>query len=398
MNTKIPVFKQITKLLDSNIIRGLSHDYNINKHNKGLDFTSHLNTMLFSQLGGIQSLRDITNILKSTGNKSIFLGIKRVMSKSSLAYHNANKPWEIFQDIYMQHYAKYSKELRLPRKKLNNIKKKILIIDSSMVTLCASIFDWAPYYQAKGGIKLHTILNYHTFLPEIIVVGSGKTGDNTTAREINIPNPKNALIVGDKAYSDTRLLKHWDDNGVMFVVRAKSPKHIKSIPVREIELPDGAPDNILIDEVMSFVGQDTTKNYKNEIRRVVVYDPQEDRTFDFWTNNLIWTAEDIADIYQARWNIETFFKNVKQNLNIKSFLGTSSNAVMIQIWISMIVMLLLTIIRNLAKKGWPLSNIVVLLKLLLLNYQDLSDIINRKSGKDPPNINWENGVQTALLL
>jgi len=398
MNTKIPVFKQITKFLDSNIICNLAQDYEINKYNKGLDFTSHLYTMLFSQIGNIQSLRDITNILQSTKRKSIFLGIQRVMSKSSLSNHNANKDWEIFRDIYVQHYYKYSREIRLPRKKLNNIKKKILLVDSSMITLCAALFKWAPYYQAKGAIKLHTFLNYDTFLPELIVIGSGKEPDNHAAINIAVPYPKNTLIVGDKAYSDTKLLRYWDSFGVTFVVRAKAPKYVRSISVRELELPEGTPDSILIDEVMVFDGQHTPKQYPKEIRRVVVYDSEEDRTFDLWTNNFTWTAEEISDIYAARWDIETFFKAVKQNLNIKSFLGTSPNAVMIQVWTSMIAMLLLAIIKKQSKIGWSFSNLVVLLKMLLLNYEDLSDIINRKTGKDPPGKNTEIWVQSRLSL
>lgn len=265
-----------------------------------------------------------------------------------------------------------------------------------MITLCASIFDWAHYYHKKGAIKLHTVLNYNTNLPEIIVLGSGTTGDNIAA--IDIPMPKNSIVVGDRAYSDTKLLACWDYDGVYFVVRAKSPQYISSVQVQELELPEGTPDSIIIDEVMNFTGQHTPKQYPKQIRRTVVYDSKEDRTFDLWSNNFTWTAEEISELYKARWEIETFFKTVKQNLNIKSFMGTSLNAVLIQVWASMIVMLLLTIIRLRAKKAWSMSNLVVLLKMLLLNQEDLFDIVNRKGGKDPPVKNDEFGIQGRLLL
>jgi len=241
------------------------------------------------------------------------------------------------------------------------------LLDSSTISLCLSLFDWAKYKTTKGAIKLHTLLNYDGHLPSYIHISNGKVADNIAAA--SMPIQGRSVVVADRFYQDFSLLYNWDSIGAFFVVRSKS--NLQYTSIKENELPDNRHQHILIDEVIELEGNISAKKYPKRLRRIAVYDAKEDRVIELLTNNFIWTANTISELYKARWQIEIFFKEIKQLLKIKSFLGTSENAVMIQVWTVMITILMLKYLRKIAQYHWNLSNLVSFLRLNLFVKIDL---------------------------
>jgi len=390
MDSKISLLGQIIKLLDKNIIRSLISQHKINKFTKGIDFQTHLVCMLFSQLGNVNTLRDISNILKSQLGRINHLGIKRIPAKSTLSYINSTRSWIIYKDLYYSLLDRLSKDLKLKKSKFK-IRNSIYLLDSTLISLTLSVFDWAPYRQRKGALKIHTLLDYNNHLPKYIVISDGETHDKKAAEQIELE--KGSIIVADRAYLSSELFYLWDKAGVKFLVRSKDT--IKYKVIKERELNANQSDNILLDEEIKFVGQQTSKNYPKKLRRVVVYDADKNSTVILLTNNFYWTANTISQLYKARWQIEIFFKEIKQHLQIKTFLGTSFNAVMIQIWSTMISILLLKYIKNKAKDGWQLSNLIAVIRMNLLTYGDLWSILESVRAK-PPKID-ENRIKLTLF-
>lgn len=380
MSTKIPIFKQITSLIDNNILRTVINKYQANKYKKSITFTSYFYTLIFSQLANLQSLRDISHILRGIKGFSNHMGIQKVPSKSSISYFNANTPWQIFKDIYDELRHTYAKQLKISPSKLK-IKTKITILDSSVITLCASIFNWAKYTSIKGAVRLHTGLDYDTLLPEYLDITDGKVGEPQAIFLSSFE--KHSVVIADRGYRDTKLFKLWEEMGVNFIVRTQGPHLIFSETVRELELPEDASQSILLDEVVRFSGPRTKSNYTKEIRRVVIYNAENGTELNLMTNNFSWTAEEISELYKARWSIEEFFKELKQGLNVKSFLGTSANAVQIQIWCAMIVLLLLRIMKKQSQAVWYMSNLITFIRMVLFQHDNLTELLDTV-GRAPP--------------
>jgi hypothetical protein len=223
------------------------------------------------------------------------------------------------------------------------------------------LFDWAKYKTAKGAVKMHTLLDYDGNLPAYINITDGKTADNKGAYDI--PLLKGSVIVADRFYNDFPLLNIWDSNGVSFVVRHKENLLFKSI--KENQLPENRHQHILKDEIIELTGVQSTGKYPKKLRRVTIWDDKNQQVIELITNQFNWTANTIGELYKSRWQIEIFFREIKQLLHIKSFIGTSENAVMIQIWTAMITILILKALKAMAKYGWHLSNLVAFIRLNL---------------------------------
>lgn len=234
---------------------------------------------------------------------------------------------------------------------------------------------------AKRGLSTCTQFNLSDWLPQFIHITNGKVGDNIGAYYV-LPR-KGSVIVADRGYCDTSLLHDWDSSGICFVVRLRRDLHYSRLG--EFEQPDEGEQNILIDEAIQFSGEDTSRNYTHPIRRVVVYDKKTmQEPIELLTNNAKWSAETVAALYKARWDIEIFFKTIKQLLRVKSFVGTNANAVYTQIWTAMIAVLLLRMLKAQSKFAWHMSNLVSFLRLNLFNKIDLWKWLNEPFEKPPP--------------
>ncbi len=385
----ITLFSQIISKLDRMSFNKLVKDRSSNKHSKGFDSWNHLVSMLFCQFAKSQSLRDITQGLRSaTGNLS-HLGMQQAPSKSNLAYQNKHRDWHLFKDYYYALLSHLGQQAGFKQVRFK-IKSKIFLLDATTISLCLDLFDWAKYRTAKGAVKMHTLLDYDGNLPAFVHVTDGKTADNKGAQ--NIPFVKGSVIVADRFYQDFHLLNIWDSNDVFFVVRHKDKLLFKTIT--ENTLPEKRVQNILKDEWVNLLGQQTHEKYPKRIRRIAVWNEEHKQTIEILTNHPTWSAQTIAELYKSRWQIEIFFREIKQLLHIKSFIGTSQNAVMIQIWTALITILVLKALKAMAKYGWYLSNLVAFIRLNLFAKIELQYWLdNPFVGHDqPPDQNKIQGV------
>lgn len=350
---------------------------------KGFDSWTHLISMLFLQIAKCESLRDIANGLRSSAGNLNHLGVSRAPSKSSISYGNINRDWELFQNFYFALFDHLKGSFMGNRSPKLRIKNKVYAIDSTLVSLCMEVFDWAKYRQTKGAIKIHTVLDYDGLLPVFAVVTDGKKHDVIAARGISFP--RGSVLLMDRAYLDYRLLADLDSNGVFFVTRTKTTTAYTVVETRKI--PPNV-NNITADLTVSFSGQQAAQKYGKVLRVVRFEDPDTGKTLEFITNNFVWAASTIAMLYKQRWMIEIFFKQLKQHLKIKSFVGISENAVMIQIWTAMIAILLLKYLQLRSKYAWNMSNLVasirinLLVKMGLWNWLD--DPFAGKAEEGPP--------------
>jgi hypothetical protein len=387
--SNITLFSQIIRKLDRMSFNKLVKNHGSNKYSKGFDSWNHLVSMLFCQFAKSQSLRDITQGLRSaTGNLS-HLGMLQAPSKSNLGYQNKHRDWNLFKDYYhalLSHLGQQAgfKQVRF------KIKSKIFLLDATTISLCLDLFDWAKYRTAKGAVKMHTLLDYDGNLPAFVHVTDGKTADNKGAQ--NIPFVKGSVIVADRFYQDFALLRIWDSNDVFFVVRHKEKLLFETI--KEIDLPEKRVDNVLKDEWIKLLGQQTSEKYPNRIRRIAVWNEEHKQTIEILTNHPTWSAKTIAELYKSRWQIEIFFREIKQLLHIKSFIGTSQNAVMIQIWTALITILVLKSLKAMARYGWYLSNLVAFIRLNLFAKIDLQYWLDNPflDHDQPPDQNLTQGV------
>jgi len=389
MKTNLTLFAQIIQTLCRNSFRNLVNKHHTDKHNKGIDSWTHLVTMLFCQFSKLNSLRDVTNGLRSASGNLNHLGLQKAPSKSSLSYQNQFREWHLFQEYYFKLLHRLSAIAHFKQTKFR-IKSKILLLDSTTISLCLSLFDWAKYRKRKGAIKLHTLLDYDGCLPVYINLSDGKLNDAMAAKEINIP--KDSVVVADRAYIDFENLDRWHRGKSYFVIRLK--KSVKFNRLNELELPENRHEHILVDEYIELAEKKTKAKYPRKLRRVVVWDEVNQQTIELITNQFFWTANTISDLYKARWDIEQFFKDVKQLLKIKSFLGTTPNAVLIQIWTAMITILILKYLRSLAKHNWCLSNLVAFLRINLLVKFDLKQLLDNPFYKPPDltNLLYKQGI------
>ena len=377
----ITLFSQIIQKLNRSSFNKLVKDRQTDKHNKGFNSWTHLVSMLFCQFSKSQSVRDISNGLRSATGNLNHLGVEKAPSKSTLSYQNQRRDWELFRDYYYKLLKTLGQQAYQRRVKFR-IKSKIFLLDSTTISLCLSLFDWARYKTAKGAVKMHTLLDYDGHLPAYVHITDGKTADNKGAYDV--PLLKGSVIVADRFYNDFSLLNVWDSNQVYFVIRHKENICFKSI--KENELPDKRHGHILKDEIIELTGTESKKKFPGQLRRVVVWNDENKQEIEIITNQMSWTANTISELYKARWQIEIFFREIKQLLHIKSFIGTSENAVMIQIWTALITILILKALKAMAKYPWYLSNLVAFIRLNLFVKIELQKWLDNpfEEPKPPP--------------
>jgi Transposase DDE domain/Domain of unknown function (DUF4372) len=376
MKTNLSIFAQIIRLIPRDIIHLNVEKHNSDYNSKGINTWTHLVSMLYCQFGNFQSIRDISFGLRSATGNLNHLGVTRAPSKSAISYINAHRGWTFFRDVYFSLFKEF--KVKVNRIKLN---RKLFILDSTLIPLCISLFDWAYYRKKKGAIKIHTVLDYDSCLPVFIRMTDGKTSDIEIAEKISFP--KGSILTIDRGYLDFNFLRDLDSTGVFFVIRAKD-NTVFDI-VKTLILPEKS-ENIISDDHIVLIGQQTKNKYKKRLRLVQVADPETGEIIPLLTNNFFWSPKTISELYKNRWEIETFFRTVKQNLKIKSFIGTSENAVLTQIWTALITILLLTVLKSKALYKWHMSNMVGFIRLNLFVKIDLFEWLNHPFLKDkaPP--------------
>jgi len=326
-------------------------------------------------------LSNLIIIRSATGNLN-HLGIDKAPSKSTISYQNKHRNWELFKEFYYQLLGSLGQQAGFKQVKFK-IKSKIFLLDATTISLCLSLFDWAKYKTAKGAVKMHTLLDFDGNLPAYVNITNGKTADNKGAYDV--PLLKGSVIVADRFYNDFSLLLIWDSKGVYFVIRHK--ENIQYTVIKENKLPENRQQYILKDEIIELKNASSKKKYPKRLRRVVIWDDVNQQTIELITNQISWCANTISELYKSRWQVEIFFREIKQLLHIKSFIGTSQNAVMIQIWTALITILILKALKAMAKFKWHLSNLVAFIRLNLfvkINLQQWIDKPFDASDQSPP--------------
>ena len=359
------IFSQLLQLFPRYEFEKAVRDHKAEYHARGFTCWGQFIAMLFCQLGRAHTLREICGGLASCEGKLKHLGVPDAPRKSTLAYANEHRPWGLYQTVFGQLLGKCHMLLGgRGRKKSFRFKNKLVSLDSSVIDLSLSLFDWAKYQVTKGAIKLHLLLDHDGYLPSFAVITDGKTSDIRVARKLRFD--PGSILVMDRGYIDYEWFVRLSQQAVYFVTRLKDKASFDVIEERPI--PEKG--NILRDQIIFFHSQaQPSEEYFFRIVEVWLEDKQE--SVVFLTNNPEFAATTIAAIYKDRWQVELFFKAIKQNLKIKTFLGTSANAVKTQIWTALIAMLILKYLQLRSKFSWSLSNLIALLRHQLFVYRDL---------------------------
>lgn len=345
-----------------------------------------LSVMLYVHLASKQSLRDIIDSLESKSNLWYHLGLK-ALSRNNLSHALMTRSHEIFEKTFYTLLSRLHNEKGLTRDKRFKFKMPVRSIDSTTISLCLSLFDWAKFRKKKGGIKLHVMFNNKEQIPELINFSNACKHDITAAD--SFPMAENSIYVFDKGYICFEFLEKINKNKAFFVTRTKTNTQYKII-ARQQRTQKG----IKADWTVAFNSY-KSKEYPEQLRVVRYYDEETKKTYEFMTNNFTLSAKTIADIYKSRWDIELFFKWIKQNLKIKTFIGTSENAVKIQIWTAMIAYLLTEYIRFKSKTSFPILKTFRILSENVLSHAEVFQLLMKKS---PPNFCQKSSGDFQLVL
>lgn len=356
---------------------------------KGFSSWGQFVAMLFCQFGRAHSLREICGGLASCEGKLKHLGVSNSPKRSTLAYANAHRPWSLYQTVFEQLLEKCQSAVagRGIRKKFR-FRNKLISMDASVIDLSLSLFDWAQFRRTKGAIKLHLLLDHDGYLPSFAVVTKGKTSDLKVARRLRFE--RGTIVVMDRGYIDYEWFVRLTQQGVFFVTRLKDNASYDVVEARPV--PPGS--NVRKDEIIFFHSNAATDS-DHFFRIVEVWDEQKQRSFTFLTNQFDFAATTISAIYKDRWAVELFFKAIKQNLKIKTFLGTNANAVKTQIWTALITMLVLRYLQLMSTFAWSLSNLAALLRHQLFVYRDLFGWLNAPF-EGPPQLSGAAKAQLSL--
>lgn len=376
--SNISLFSQIISKLDRSKFNKIVASRQTDKHNKGYNSWTHLISMLFCQFAKSVSVRDISNGLRSATGNLNHLGVEKAPSKSTISYQNKNRDYNIFKDYYFVLLESLGRQAGFKQVKFK-IKSKIFLLDSTTISLCLSLFDWARYKTAKGAVKIHTLLDYDGNLPVYVNITDGKTADNKGANDI--PLHKGSVVVADRFYNDFPLLNVWDSNGVYFVVRHK--ENLQYTTLEENPVPDSRHEHILKDELIELKNPTSREKYKGKLRRIAIWNETNQQVIEIITNQMSWTANTISELYKSRWQIEIFFREIKQLLHIKTFIGTTENAVMIQIWTALITILILKALKAMAQYNWHLSNLIAFIRLNIFVKIELQKWLDKPFDEPP---------------
>jgi Transposase DDE domain/Domain of unknown function (DUF4372) len=366
MNRVCSIFSQVLKLFSRGDFEKAVNEHQAERHARGFTSWGQFMAMLFCQLGRAHSLREICGGLACCEGHLKHLGVPVAPKRSTLAYANAHRPWELYQTVFEQTLSKCQELVQSQggRRKFR-FKNKLMSLDGSIIDLSVSLFDWAKFRRTKGAIKLHLLLDHDGYLPSFAVVTEGKTSEIKVARTLRF-DPGTILAI-DRGYVDYEWFQELTEREVYFVTRMKE-NAVYEVQ-EELELPQNS--NVVSDQIICFPRLTREGEEAVLFRRVEIRDEEKGETIVFLTNLIAFGPTTIAAIYKERWQVELFFKALKQTLKIKTFVGTSANAVRTQVWTALIAMLVLKYLQLRSKISWSLSNLAALLRQQLFFYRDL---------------------------
>ena len=378
MNQGKFVFAQLTEFLPRRVFDGMVEKYQGNKYVKHFTCWNQLLAMIFGQLSNRDSLRDLIVSLDAHSQKSYHLGFGKSVTRSNLAKANESRDYRVFEEL-----AYYL--IDIARKKLSNddfeVKGKVYAFDSTTIDLCLNVFWWAKFRKTKGGIKIHTLYDITTQIPAFVHITDAKVHD-VRAMDL-IPYESGAYYIFARGYVDYERLYRITQLGSYFVIRSKKGMQFECSEHKNVDISTG----VLSDQVGSLVGFYNSKQYPEKLRKVVFYDVEMDRTFVYITNNLELPSEQIALLYKNRWQIELFFKWIKQHLKIKSFWGTSENAVRIQIYSAIITYCMVAIVGHDLKLERSTYEILTVLGISLLDKTPVKELFSKIDNNDVKDLN-----------
>jgi hypothetical protein len=380
MISRSSLFAQVLGQISRRDFRSAVRRHDAEKGAKGFSCWDQFVGMLYAQMAGAHSLREICGGLASTLGKLVHLGMKKAPPRSTLAYANAHRSWRVFEGVFYS-LLERAQSMAAREKRRFRFKNPLRSLDATVIELCAEVFDWARFRRTKGAVKLHLMLDHQGCLPCWALVTDGQTHEVNAARTLRFA--PGTIVVVDRGFTDYALFGSWCEGGVFFVTRLKRNAAYRVVARQFI--PFGR--NILADEVIEFTGPNASRQCPYRLRRIVVWDAENEREIVLLTNHLEFGSTTVARTYKERWQIENFFKALKQNLKIKTFVGTSENAVRIQIWTALIAMLVLKMQQLKSKLAWSLSNLAALLRLNLMTHRDLGEWLDDPYGYsrvDPP--------------
>ena len=378
------LFSQVLGLIPRHEFEQDARAVQADRHAKGFSSWSQMVAMIFCQLAQAQSLREISSGLRSCAGKLNHLGLAAAPKRSTLAYANARRSWQLYEK---QFYRLLGRCRAVSPQHKFRFKNKLLSMDASMIEMCLQLFDWAQYKRTKGAVKLHLLLDHAGYLPSFALLTDGKTHEVRVAREL--PLAPGSIIAIDRGYTDLALFSRWTAAGIWFVTKMK--QQLVYQVLEEQAVPQQRA--IMRDQIIVLSSAKAHRQCRHQLRRLEIWDEKKQEVVVLLTNHLKFGATTIAAIYKDRWQIETFFKALKQNLKVKTFVGTSPNAIRIQIWTALIAMLLLKYLQFKSRLSWALSNLVALLRWNLFTYRNLWAWINNPY-ETPP----EDGGPEQLLL
>lgn len=386
------VFGQLISLIDSDLVRRSVKKHNSDYYTKKFSTSDHLISMLFSSFANCSSLREVSGAMLGLKGKTNHFQLKNIPHRSTLSDANARRSHLVFEEVYYSLLNQYG-SLISDSRKIYDWENKLEIIDSSTISLFKAILNCAGRKplngKRKGGIKVHTQINLQENVPKLIWFSAATTHDKQFLKHLQLE--KGRIAVFDRGYNDYKTFDEFTERGVFFVTRLKSNASYESLT--ENDIPDYLDDGVLKDENIQVDVKENGKFLKTtQLRRIAYWDDQNKRCFEFITNLKGMNAGHIALIYKKRWQIELLFKQLKQNFPLKYFLGDNENAIKIQIWCTLIVNLLLTVIHKRVKRRWAFSNLVSFCRLHLFNYINLTKFLEN------PEKDWLKEVDPQLQL
>lgn len=374
MNTGKYVFSQLIEFLPRRVFDRMVNKYNGNRYVKHFTCWNQMLCMVFGQLTSRESLRDLIVVIDAHKKKTYHLGFGKSVTRSNLAKANEKRDFKIFEE-----FAYYL--IGIARKKRANddfeIKGKVYAFDSSTIDLCLSIFWWAKFRKTKAGIKLHTLYDVTTQIPSFIHITAATVND-VNAMDF-IPYEAGAYYIFDRGYIDFRRLYHITELSAYFVTRAKSNLKFRRMYSNKVDKSTG----VMCDQIGKLTGFYPLKDYPAKLRRIKFYDEENKRIFVFLTNNMELEAPEIALLYKKRWMVELFFKWIKQHLKVKSFWGTSENAVRIQIFTAIISYCLVAIVGADLKIDRSTYEILQILGISLLDKTPVNELFTIMNYNNP---------------
>lgn len=358
------IFSQILQLVPRDRFEAAVSQHKAERHARGFTSWGQFVAMLFCQLAQAKSLREITEGLQASEGKLRHLGLPEAPSRSTLAYANGHRPWQLYETVFHQLLGDCRKRLGAAKAGAKlGLPGKLLSLDATVIDLCASVFDWAQFRTTKGAVKLHLLLDHDGYLPCYAVVTEGKVHEIQIARKLKLQ--RGTMLVFDRGYTDYNWFQTLTEDGVHFVTRLKDNAAFVVVQRRKADGDGVRADEIIVLEKQA--GSDTAPF----LRRIRYHDEASQRELVFLTNHLDLPALTIAAVYKERWQIELLFKALKQNLRIKTFVGTTANALKTQIWTALIALLAVKFLQLHASFSWSLSRLIALLRQQLFVYRDL---------------------------